>query len=263
MEENTEDTREPWRVKLGALSVLRRKQISEEMPINNATLSRWITGERSPQNDQTVRKLAQAAPELAPDLKDAFPDAFDTEGLQMPLANVLKYVSDLALISKHLSIYTLTNEECDDLVSLLDPAEEGLIILPFFCVADDKGQVTHLQSSEGYGTGDWRLQQSICPFDLGGDSLCGFAIKRLRPALYPYQHELVKGTPTLYSERIKSALALPLLRRGECAGALLVGSIHPDFFTKSRQELCDWYAKFYALALYDHQFYNPSQITLK
>lgn len=263
MEEEKKEL-EQWRVRLGALSVNRRKQISEDMPINNATLARWITGERSPQNEQTVRKLAQYAPELAADLKDAYPDAFETDDLQIPLANVLRIICDLALISKNLNLYTVTNEVCEDLVSLLDPAEDGLFILPFFlCVPNEQGQMTRLRNGEGYGTGVWRLQQIECPFEIGGKSLCGFSIKHLRPAIYPYHHKIAQNAQTLHIESIQSAIALPLLRRGECAGTMLIGSVHENFFTKSRRELCDWYSKLYSLALYDNQFYSPAQIALQ
>lgn len=258
-----EEPMEQWRVELGALSVTRRQQISKEMPINNATLSRWIIRESSPQNEQTVRKLARAAPEIAQALKEAYPNAFETDELQVSLPLVLKIISDHALISKNLNPYTLTNEVGEGIALQLDLPGDGLVIMPFLCMPDENGVVTQLRLGESYGTGDWAFQQTVCPFEIGSDSLCGFAVEQLRPAIYPYQHKIVKGSPTLYSERIKSAIAFPLLRRGECAGALFIGSVHEDFFTRLRRDLCKVYSELYALAFYDHQFYSPSQIKLK
>lgn len=257
---------EPWRLALDALSLERKRQIAESMVIHVHTLQRWGTGIRTPHKIELVQQLSAAAPELREDLKEAYPEAFnDSDNLQISTEILFQHFRDKSLVAKDVNVYTLTNNALEQAASLLDPLEEGLIIQPFFCVLNEQGAVTHMRTGEAYGTGPWRLQQTTMPYDVGRNSLNGKAVMQMRPFFFPQhptgEHTSEKATP--HFGKIESAAIYPLQRYGsEIAGTLLYVSVHKDFFTQARREVCQQFAYVFAAGLFDHQFY-PSPIKLE
>jgi hypothetical protein len=91
----------------------------------------------------------------------------------------------------------------------------------------------------------------------------GMAIMRRRHVLYPHNGFLDHRPFVTSPDKIASAAAFPLWRRGNIAGAFLVASVHPDFFNANRCDVCAMHAHAYALSLPDDKFYNPVRIALR
>jgi hypothetical protein len=259
-----------WRDLLASLSPNDKKVVMNAINIKPSTLSRWINGKGDPGKVQDIQKLAEMYPAIAASLQEEFPRAFqegastnDVVGPQrIPQTSQQDVIDDLAWIAEPISLFTLTNKVFTYMVSQLDPSGEGLLILPVMCDEPDKnGKVRYLVANEGCGTGPWRFQRFSQSYRIGKESLCGSAFMKWNPVFFP-PNEMAVDTDVLGKEEIKSAGAFPLLRRGNrIAGVLLIASTQENFFV-AKSAICGSYANFYAMTLFQEQFYPQSQIDL-
>lgn len=234
--------------------------------VSAATYSRWASGENNP-GRQLILQLAELYSELAPSLQEEFPDEFSVEreeptNLFIPRSYLQDVIQDLGTVAEYLSHYALSNKVFEQIISQLDPRGDGLLILPSLCRPGDDGRITFLRTTDGYGTGIWKFQLARCCVEVGRESLVGAAVTRMRPVFYPHQHALASTANVFHLEDIQSAGAFPILRRGKVAGALIIASVHADFFNQARRDLSEIYSYMYALSLFDHQFYSPDHVQL-
>jgi len=256
-----------WREFVGALPSDRKKQLRDvDLKISTATLSRWTNGS-SPGDPQYILMLASLFPEIKPSLESEFPDAFrepeEPTILQVSRPSYEGTIDDLALVAAPVSEFTLNSRLFRDIKDQLDPGGDGLLIMPVLCERSDDAKVHQLVAQEGDGTDVWRFKQFKSPYHLYLNSLSGMAVDKVRPTYFPYDRKLAPGTSLLHVEKIKSAGAFPLLRRGiSIAGVLFIASVHTDFLIPARRELCRHYANLYASTLYERQFYPLDDVEL-
>jgi hypothetical protein len=254
-----------WREWLASLSPEEKKKVQALLLVSHSTLSFWIHTDRRPR-PKHFYGLINYNPDVRELIEQEFPDAFespDDEGIELHIAidTYEDIFGTFAYTADAVNGQTMALKVFQYMSNHLDPGETGLLILPSLCLPDDE-IITHLHTSDGYSVGILKRPSENAYFEIGRDSLAGTAVHRRRTVLYPQQGFLDHRVFAGQHEKIGSAGAFPLWRRGFLAGALLVASVHSSFFTESRVKLCGRYSDLYALSLHDTQFYDPRCINL-
>lgn len=262
-----------WRKWLAILTPEEKKRLMGLLNVSYSTLSQWINSERRPR-PRHLYGLVLYNPELRDSIEREFPDVLDDiresekrASMQIPGYQYEDILKSFAFLAEAVSGQTIAHKVFAYMSAQLDPEEEGLLLLPSLCAMDDE-IVTRLHTTDGHGTGLWKRppwahDHEYRYYDLGRDSLAGTAVTRRRMVLYPMMGILDHRPFARDHEKIASAAAFPIWRRGKLAGALVVASVHADFFQDARCELSARYTDLYALSLYDHQFYDPQRIALQ
>ena len=255
-----------WRAWLASLPRDEKRKLMDDLDVSQSSLSRWISHERTPR-PRRLYDLINFNPELRASIEAEFPDAFkqieENIALHLPVQQYEAILKSLAFVAEAVSQQTLAHSVFVYMSEMLDPMVSGLVLFPALCVVDGDGQIHHLTAGDGYGTGMWKRTQEHEYLELGRDSLVGVAVTRCRMMLYPQMVSVDHRAFALSLGMIASAGAFPLWRRGKIAGALFVASVHAEFFSEPRCELCARYADLYALSLPDDRFYDPSRIALR
>lgn len=254
-----------WRTWLASLPSDEKRKLMEDLKISQSSLSRWISRERTPRPHR-LYDLINFYPALRASIEQEFPDAFtyDKENiaLHLPVQQYEEILQTFAIVAESVSHREIAQKVFVHMSESLDPISSGLFLLPSFCVPV-AGIISHLRTADGYGTGIWKRTQEHEYFDLGKDSLAGVSVTRCRTILYPQMAFIDHRPFSPHAEKVESAAAFPLLRRGNIAGALVVASVHGDFFNERRCDQCIKYTNLYALSLLDEQFYSPQRIALR
>jgi GAF domain-containing protein len=262
---------ERWRSMVSDLSPEERRHLADDvLGVDISTLNRWASGVYTPRKPQDIRKLAEVIPGMQEALLEVeeFRKAFDInyaipDALEVPPAYTASILSMLANTAETMAQYTIHNHVYQYILSQLDEHREGMLLLFVQCVepATD-GDVTSLYvHPSGCGTGPWHTQQIARPLYAGSGTLCGLAVSTGQPAYPQDKEQLRRGM--LHQERIQSIAAFPILRWGKVAGALLVASVHEEFFTPVRIELLKSYTNLFALGLITSHFYAMDRIKLR
>lgn len=256
-----------WREWLFSQTPEEKKNLKAHLDVSDSTLSQWIHSDRRPR-PRHLSKLIGYNPDLRASIEREFPDAFQSPDECQELQISVQFYEDifnaLAFTSDAVAGQTIAEKVFVSMAAQLDPGENGLFIRPVLCMATQDENITLLHTTDGYSTGIFgKHPNEKVYYDLGKDSLVGTAVTRRRMVLYPQTGLLDHHSFAGVHERIGSAGAFPLWRRGNLAGALFVASVYSSFFTEARTELCTRYADLFALSLYDHQFYNPQRIDLR
>jgi hypothetical protein len=256
-----------WREWLGTLTSEKRGDLMRLLGVSSPTITTWKKTKTRPQLAH-LYGLINFEPALKESIEQEYPDAFQAPALEETHLQISRQLYEdillaLAFTAESVSGQTIANRVFVSLCSLLDPNDEGLIILPSLCIEEEQA-ITRLMTTDGYGTGIWKSPHTALPYcELGRDSLMGMAITRRRHVLFPHTGFLDHRPFVTSPDKIASAAAFPLWRRGNIAGAFLVASVHPDFFNTNRCDVCAMHAHAYALSLPDDKFYNPARIALR
>lgn len=258
-----------WRTWIKDLPPADKRNLSTHLDVHITALSKWVQRHRSPRADH-LHGLVIYNPALRASLAREYPDVFNDEGVGVVMPQITAdfyqdILATLAYTAFAITGQTIATKVFESMCSQLDPAETGLLIMPTLLLADllpEDAPITIMHTGDGYCVGIFKCPKENEYYEIGRDSLSGIAVSRRRVVLYPLTGILAQ-CPAYPSDKIVSAAAFPLWRRGNLAGALLVASVHRDFFTASYVELCTRYSDLYALSLYDAQFYDPRRIDLR
>jgi hypothetical protein len=274
MELENHDVQKPkkqWQILLDAVS--NKSAASKKIGVDYNTLRRWINGEHTPRIKEIVKIAQLDIPGIEEALREEFPDAFEipdppkSKAREIPSGYWLTIVGIRATVASLLLQYTVFNHVYEYIVSQLDPANVGLMLLFVECVRPAKAQekISQLCVLTGRGTSPlWDPNPIEHTFQIGKGSLCGIAVTDGHPTFYPQTGASEIDSPMLYPDRINSAAAFPITFCGDyIAGVLFVASIDIDFFTLDTQNLLRGYATMIALGLKYDQFYAHNQIELK
>jgi hypothetical protein len=144
------------------------------------------------------------------------------------------------------------------------PTRTGIEIAVARCMPPRQdGKIRSLREYVGKGTPPWRGDFHTKEYFIGAESLAGHAVMQHHGIMIPDCRTSVLIAPTHCMEHEMSSAAYPILREGSIAGALVVVSTIPDFFTPDRLSLIERYADLIRLAFYDQEFYPASSIDLQ
>jgi transcriptional regulator with XRE-family HTH domain len=259
---------ENWRDWLGSLSPQKKRDVEKITGVVPSTLSAWKNGKARPQLEHLYR-LINYEPALKEAIEREFPGVFQQPELeethiQIPKQLYEEALTALAFTAESVCGQAIATKVFESLCAVLDHNDDGLLVLPSLCVDEDGENITKLLTVEGLGTGPWKTPYPARPCcELGRDSLMGMAVMRRRHVIFPHAGFLDHRPFTINLDEIKSAVAIPIWRHGNIAGALLVASVHPNFFNANRRDVCSMYTHAYALSLPDSKFYNPDRIALR
>lgn len=257
-----------------------KNRVAKMLDTTVRSVERWIAdGSTTAPERSKVPKLALMVTgkehEMELSLRQDYPKAFERPvGSEImpniPAQFILRPLEAYATTARHLNRSSIMSMVFRQMVSHLDPYEEGMAVLFAQCIppTEPGGQVTGLSvHTPGHGTSPWHYQQFEKPYIVGSGSLSAMAIYRGDIALYPQDvYTLDYISPILYSDEIQehgSCAAYPVLREGDTAGALFLVSKQREFFTETRRLLIKQYATFFALAIRDNEFYPISRIQLQ
>ncbi len=262
-----------------------RRRISQVSGLDEATLRRYAEHKTKRIRPHMLRSLVAALPpesrplmirlllEEFPDFSlNELPDTSPINDLELEKA---AYRIQLAVYERALRAHTTTplslrfwticNLVLAAALEQLDPGPEpvGVEVVLAECLPQLQGEVVHcLRETFLLGTPPWRTDQ-ITPLLLGAESLAGYAVTSVRPAIC----QNLRANPAFLPVRLEayeeSAAAYPLLQGDRVGGCLLVSAAQVDFFTPPRLALINAYADLAVLALRDDQFYEQQAIQLR
>jgi transcriptional regulator with XRE-family HTH domain len=126
----------------------------------------------------------------------------------------------------------------------------------------DDGKIRSMRAYASLGTPPWRRDLHTQDTFLGAESLAGYAVMRRHGIMIPDSREKELVAPIHHEENKLSCTAFPIMREGCIAGALIVSSTAPNFFTQEKLTLIEKYADLIRLAFYDQEFYPFAIIDL-
>lgn len=200
------------------------------------------------------------------------PDATSLNGLKTPEApnGIALDVYERALRTHtatplSLHFWAISNLVLGAALEQLDPGPHpvGVEVVLVQCMRCDHSKyVGCLREICLLGTPPWRTDQ-ITPLFLGAESLSGYAVTAVRPAICQNLQTNPAFLPVRLEAYEESAAAYPLLQGERVGGCLLVATTQVDFFTPPRLQLVNAYADLAVLALRDDQFYEKQAIQLR
>lgn len=267
-----------WREILADVSKDKRQKqrIIRDLHINPATLARWMNvHEQIKPRSQYLRPLLNFIPtdrreRFQASLAEEFEDSL--MNIEEPKVEVSKDIpSDFyaAVLSAYSETYQpiepspIYNIILQQALAQLDPNSVGMSITVALCLPPAPGKnVRTLREGLGRGTFPWETHLENQPFLLGADSLAGHVVNSFRPVVNQNLREGPSMIPICRTEWEESSVVYPLLRGDRIAGALIVSSNKPDYFTSTLQKIVQKYAHLMILACSPEQFYEQSRISL-
>ncbi len=143
------------------------------------------------------------------------------------------------------------------------PTQTGVELSVLRCMAPrPDGKIRSLRTAVSRGTPPWRGDLHAQEYFFGAESLAGIAVMQRHGLMIPDLHDTMVIAPSHSSDQERSAAAYPIMCEGSIAGALLVSSCVPNFFTPEQLTLIEHYADLIRLAFYDQEFYPATRIEL-
>lgn len=263
-----------WQEFLGQLikSPQEKQRLAREAGVRPITLKRWVTGESQPREENMYR-LARA---LAPDLSDTFlrlvekefpafvHESFKHEHIASEIPSEL-YAQAMHMYAKTppaLVRDALYNLIVESALRQFDPDNRGISIALVTCVPPLPGQkIRCLRQVGGVGTPPWERDLGRKTIFLGSESIAGNAVMSYHLVSID-SRDSTSFTPANWTDFEQSAIAAPILRQARVAGALLVSSNQPHYFTPTHQDLLEYYAHLAILLFDPGEFYDSTDIVL-
>jgi hypothetical protein len=250
-----------------------RDRLATEIGVRPITLTRWVTGESEPRQ-QNLHQLLQALPSEYRDqflelLKKDFPalavPTIQAASVELTVEFFRRVLETRANTPDTLRFWTISRQILQHALRQLDPDRIGMAITVVRCMPPSKdGKVHSLRESEGLGTPPWEGDLSSKAMFLGADSLAGYVVMNSHPATV---NNLALDTgllPAYQAEHEVSAIAWPILFATRIAGCLLLSSRQSGYFaSEGRRLLISDYAHLLALAFEPEEFYPLGIIDLR
>jgi GAF domain len=273
-------TEVPWYTYLDEIvrrkSAAEKKQLYEAVHVTRTAFQRWRSGQFTPGGAHISRLLntlpeeererLQALMMQDPKTRALLPSDTILKGSgpadQIPqeiYEEVLRLGRDTPdrfwLLCSTITFHALTQIETH-------PIQSGVEIAVARCMPPQSdGKIRSLREYAARGTSPWRGDLHIREYFLGAESLTGYAVMQRHGVMVPDARD-DSIAPVHWMEHEMSATAYPILREGGIAGALVVSSCVPHFFTEERLTLIENYADLIRLAFYDQEFSPAASIEL-
>ncbi len=263
-----------WRDVLGTITSdpHERQRIADIVKINPITLVRWTNGKSNPRPD-TLRLLLDALPDhrtrLAELIVKEFPDFFSVEKTEeqelqeIPSAFYAHVLGAYTTSPPQLRAPSVCMLVLQQILSHLDPQQQGLLVIVAQCVAPEAGQkVRSLRQTLARGTGQWGTQFGSQTRFLGAESQSGHAVITGHPIITQSHEERMRLFPSHQTDQAQSTASYPILLGDRIAGSLSIISTEPDYFTLSRLNLIQNYTDLMVLAFDRCEFYALRNVEL-
>lgn len=167
-----------------------RDRLAIEIGIRPITLTRWVTGESEPRQ-QNLHHLLQALPSEHRDgllqlLKEDFPalavPTTPTAATGLTAEFFRGVLETRAHTADVLRFWTISCQILQHALPQLDPDRIGMAITVVRCMPPSKdGKIHSLRESEGLGTPPWEGDFSSKTMFLGAESLAGYTVMNSHP----------------------------------------------------------------------------------
>jgi transcriptional regulator with XRE-family HTH domain len=257
-------------------SAAEKKQLCEAVQVTRTAFQRWRTGENTPDAAHIVLLLKALSQEESerlhalmledPKVRPLLPaDLFS--GAQAPEKIPQEVYEEVFRIARDTSdrFWLLCSTIFFRALIQLEthPKQTGVEVSVARCMpAHNDGKVRSLREYAGRGTPPWRGDLHIKDWFLGAESLAGYAVMQRHGVMVSDRSNSGIVMPAHWMEHEMSCAAYPILREGCIAGALIVSSAVPNFFSQEKLLLIERYADLLRLAFYDHEFVPASSIEL-
>lgn len=252
-----------------------RKRIEQRTDIAPRTLTRWISGETEEPDRKRLSNLLEALPQhrdaLLAAINGAIPD-FEAPLLDnvtrlledLPMSFWIRLLETNANTPPNLHFTAVVHLIFLQLQSTIDAEHTGVQLIIAQCSppASPAHPVRSLREVLKMKTHQSLLTGPGDSIFLGAESLCGYSVSLCQASIVQNTDE-EQQLPVRRTRDEQSAAAYPIQRGGYVAGAFLVSSPWPDFFTQRLQYLLQIYAYLLGLAFETDQFYAPERIRLR
>ena len=250
-----------------------RHQLAHKLNVHPLTLTRWSTGVSVPRLE-ALHRLVAALPayeeQLALLVMQEVPQfSLSNAALAQQMAEHIpsslyaEIFSLRATTSPEFRCLAITERLLSALLEQLDAQQVGVMALLALCtppIAEKPVRSLHIFTGQVLPRRWGQKLQQIYPFLFGVESLSGYAIQTNRvQSLYNREMSDLPGVRFI---DMKSAIACPIRSFSRVAGCLYVGSQQVDYFLAPQLQLIDAYVELAALALNEHDFYEPERISL-
>jgi hypothetical protein len=275
-----EDEVAAWRLYLNEIvrrkTAAEKKLLYEAVQVSRSAFQRWRNGEGMPdaahaalllkalpqeererlqalmQNDPQARLLL---PQEAIFLDGQAPDRIPQEVYEEVL-RLARDAPDRWLLCSAILFHALMQLETH-------PQQTGVELSVARCMPPrHDGKIRSLRAYAGRGTPPWRGDLHAKAHFLGAESLAGYAVMQRHGMMVPDRNSSESVAPVQWIRYEMSCAAFPIMREGSIAGALIVSSCAPGFFSQEKLTLIEKYADLIRLAFYDHEFYPAASIDL-
>lgn len=270
-----------WRLYLDELvrhkSSTEKKQLYDAVQVTRTAFQRWRAGENTP-DAAHVTLLLKALPDEERERLQALMMDDPKARVLLPSDAVLRGSKPADRIPQEVyeEVLRLSRDTPDRFWLLSStilfhalsqietrPEQTGVEISVARCMPPQQdGKIRSLREYAGRGTPPWRGDLHTKDYFLGAESLAGYTVTHRHGAMIPDRHATDVAAPAHWMEHEMSVAAFPIMREGEIAGALIISSCIPNFFTQERLLLLEKYADLIRLAFYDQEFYPASSIEL-
>lgn len=252
---------ESWRTLLSRLTrdPAERTRIALALGIREGQIERWVRDEADPHR-KNLYQLVRVIPEEARNamitlLRRDFPDFQRHAAMEETISStIIMMVLDAFLHElpalRHVSISALVLRVA---LAHLDPEERSAQMTLFECFPESLEPVTSLVVVPVWGT------EETPGMFVGAESLAGYATSHCKPVFLNDTRSTSSYPLAPHERQTRSLAALPLHRRGQVAGCLLVTSRESNFFNQLRHRIVLEYSYLLTLA-YE---YFAERITLK
>ncbi len=251
-----------------------RRRLAEELGITPITLTRWVTGESNPRQ-QNLRRLLKVLPAQREQLRDLireeegfeeFSDTIkDTSYEEISSQFYTKFMVARASTTESLYYWSTSRIILEAALTQLDPNQLGMSLWVVRCMppSGPYNKVRSLRESVGVGTPPWNTNFDQKSMFLSAESLTGNVVTLCRSAIVENLDEEHNLLPAARDEYEKSCAICPILYAGRVAGAFLVSSTQYNYFlSHSRAGLVQKYADMLALTFEPEDFYKTEDIAL-
>lgn len=251
-----------WREILGSVceNSQKKQEIAEQVGfVTVRTIDRWISGQSSPQKNETIKRLAFTSEEMFEALEREYPEVFQfskqpsihIERISLPSEFYRRVIHAYAHVPRSSRRWTIFHLVSNQMLPQLDPERAGLVMIYVRCAVSTP---TILTFEEGAGNSFWATRQVQEQSDT--EPWLVRAITACRPFFIQscVVSRLFPPSCLLRSDLIQSMGFFSLYRSGAAAGGLLLCSTQEDFFTPLRQALIEEYSCLLSLALNDNDF---------
>jgi transcriptional regulator with XRE-family HTH domain len=252
-----------------------KKAIEERTDISARTLARWVSGETEEPDRKRLASLLRALPQyretLLSTITKALPDFAaplleQTNNLaeDLPVEFWVRLVETSATTPKTLHFTTVVQLLFLQLQTTIDSQRLGLGFYVTQCSlpASPAHPVRSLRVIAYMKAHKSLLSRPGDALFCGAESLSGYSVSTCTSNIvHNVQEE--QRLPVVQVPGEVSLAAYPIQRGGAVAGAFVVSSPQPDFFTQRLHSLLHIYAYLLCLAFETDQFYDPERIRLR
>lgn len=262
----------PWSIVLQNIirSSAERKRLASALGMADMTLTRWASGESTPQRPHLTRLVQVLQPnhreEIVIALRETYPDIqswlkADVEERIAPefFAQVLNVRTTT---TESLRFWRISEMVLKQALLQLDPNNLGMAIKLIQCMPPKDGKIRSIRECAGKGTPPWTDDLEHDVLFLGLESMSGYATETRH---FVNDDDLRKNkiVPAFKGDFEISAVAHPIRSEGRVAGCLLASSTQEGYFTQQRVALSAAFGDLISLAFDKNDFYPPACIELR